>query len=143
MKEWEPIVKQTVLEPFVEDEKQSQTIVGNVFIGMGLMVMAAFLALLFYWSYEKNRSLFIALFSGLVFLFSVKMVILVAVVRKKLNNIIFKLYMGSTVFMSFVSMFSLIYFSIRASRSSSSSSSSSYSSSYNNSTSYSDGMANE
>jgi vacuolar-type H+-ATPase subunit I/STV1 len=124
MKEWEPIVKKPVLEPF-RTEIESQSIVGAVFTGIGLMALAAFLSILFYWTYQKDKTLFIAIFSALMFLFAVKMVILVAVLRNKLNAIVFRIYMGSTVFASLLCAFNLVFFSIKASQRLGSSSSSS------------------
>lgn len=127
MKEWEPIVSKQILEPFVE-EKESQSIVGSVFTGIGLMLLATFVALMFYWAYLKEKTLFVAVFSVLILMFSVKMLILVVVIRKKLNPIVFKVYMGSTAFMTLFAIFNIVFFSIKASQrlSSSSSSSSSY-----------------
>lgn len=126
MKEWEPIVSKQILEPFVE-EKESQSIVGAVFTGIGLMVLATFVALMFYWAYLKEKTLFIAVFSVLILLFAIKMMILVIVIRKKLNPIVFKVYMGSTAFMTLFAIFNIIFFSIKASqRLRSPSSSSSY-----------------
>lgn len=131
MREWEPIVKKQTLEPFYVEEAQSKSIVGSVFIGIGLMILASFIAMLFYWAYLKEKMLFIALFSALIFLFAMKMVILVAVIRHKLNPTVFKVYMGSTVFVAFFSLFNIIFFSIKSyQRTSSASSSSSSSSTY-------------
>lgn len=132
MKEWIPLVQQkdnknALMEHFVE-EKQSQSIVGAVFTGIGLMVLASFIAIVFYWTYETDKTLFIAVLSGITFVFSVKMIILVAVLRRKLNPIVFRVYMGSTIFMAVLSIFNIVFFSIKASQrlGSSSSSSSSY-----------------
>lgn len=126
MQEWEPLLKQATLEPFV-DEQQSQSIVGAVFTSIGLMVAAGLLAMLFYWSYGLEKTLFIAIFSGLMFLFAIKMLVLVVVLRKKLNTVVFRIYVGSTVFVSILTLFNIIFFSIRASqRLRGSSSSSSY-----------------
>lgn len=113
MKEWEPIVQNIVLEPFV-DEKESQSIIGAVFTGIGLMVLASAIAMIFYWTYQKEKALFIAVFSSIMFVFSIKMLILVAVMRNKLNTIVFKIYMGSTIFVSILCLFVVIFFSIKA-----------------------------
>jgi hypothetical protein len=113
MKEWVPIVKKQVFEPFV-DEAQAQSIVTEVFLSIGLMVFAGVIGVTLYWAYNKDHSIFIALVSALTFVFSVKMVILVAVLRKKLKESIFMMYMGSSVFMSLLSLFGVIYFAIAA-----------------------------
>ena len=112
---WQPLVDPSKKEQFVSEE-ESRSIVGGVFIGVGLMIFASILALLFYWTYNKEKTLFIAVFSGFVFLFSIKMVILVAAIRAKLRDFVFKMYIGSTVFMSLTCLFLMIFFSIKASK---------------------------
>lgn len=113
MQEWEPLLKNQNLEPFV-DEPQSQKIVGGVFTGMGLMVLAGLMAILFYWTYQKDKTLFIAVYSGVLFLFALEMLVLIAVIRQKLNAIVFRIYIGSSVFFCLVTLFMLMYFSFRA-----------------------------
>lgn len=103
------------MEGFV-DEKQSQKIVGSVFIGVAIMILAAILAIMFYWSYNKDKTLFISIFSVVMFLFSIMMLILVAVMRSKMNANVFKLYIGTTVFNSFMTIMIAIYFGIKASK---------------------------
>jgi drug/metabolite transporter (DMT)-like permease len=127
--EWIPIAKMTTYETF-KDADTHQSVVGNVFIGVALMVSAAMLTLLFYWAYQKEKHLFFAIFAGIVFLYTVKVIILVATLREKINMNIFRLYIGSTAFMSFMSLLLMIYFAVKASQRLKSSSSSSSSSSY-------------
>lgn len=122
---WIPIVSKRTYEPFV-DESQTQSIVGNVFIGVGLMILATILTVVFYWSYNKEKLLFITILCVVVFIFSVKMIILVAALRTKMNPIIFRLYMGSTTFMSMMSLILIIYFAVKTSQRLRGSSSSSY-----------------
>lgn len=115
MQDWEPIVKKQVLETFVT-ESQTQTIVGAIFTSIGLMILASFLAFLFYWSYQKDKMLMMAIFCGIVFFFAIKMLILIAIIRNKLNAIVFRVYMGSTVFMCVMSLLAIIFFAVKASQ---------------------------
>ena len=109
-------------------EAQTRTIVGSIFVATGMMIFSSIFALLFYWSYQKEKTLFIAILNGVIFIFTLKMLILVAVMRSKLNPTVFKIYMGSTVFIAFMTLFMIIYFTIKAIQRirSSTSSSSSY-----------------
>lgn len=125
MKEWVPLVQNknpdtglSTYETFVS-EKNSQSIIASVFVSIGVMIFASIVAILFYWSYQKDVSLFIALISGLVFIYSIQMVIIVAVLRSKMKPGIFKFYMGTIIFMAFLSLFMIIIFSIKANKSSS------------------------
>lgn len=128
---WVPIVKKTHFEePFVTEEK-SRSIVGSVFVAVGVMIFASIVAILFYWSFQRDVSLFITILCGLVFLYSVMVVALVATMRTKMNEIIFKFYMGSTTFVAFLTLGLTILFGVKYGRGSSSvSRSSPYSSSY-------------
>jgi vacuolar-type H+-ATPase subunit I/STV1 len=112
---WKSIVSKQTLEPYVS-EGQSQSIVGSVFIGIGTMVFATAVTLMFYWAYQQDKTLFIAILCGLVFLYSIKMLILVSVLRNKLNPIVFKFYIGSTIFMSILTLILIVYFAIKASQ---------------------------
>lgn len=111
--EWIPITKKKYVETFETDGVSTQKMVGNVFIGISLMILAAILTMIFYWSYQKEKHLFITILCGLVFLYTIKMVILVATLREKLNSVVFRLYMGSTVFMSLMSLLMMIYFGVK------------------------------
>lgn len=114
--EWTPIAKMMKYETFETAEDSSQVIVGNVFIGVSLMILAAFLTILFYWAYNKEKHLFITLLCGLFFLYTIKVVILVASLRDKINKTVFRLYIGSTAFMSLFSLFLLVFFAVKTSK---------------------------
>lgn len=115
--EWIPIVKQNTYETFeTAGQPNAQTMVGNVFIGIALMILATLLTVLFYWSFQKEKYLFITILCAVVFLYTIKMVILVAILRDKLNSIVFRLYMGSTAFMSLMTLMMMIYFAVKTSQ---------------------------
>lgn len=114
--EWTPIAKMMKYETFETENESSQVIVGNVFIGVALMILAAVITILFYWAYNKEKHLFITLLCGLVFLYTVKMVILVASVRNKINKNVFRLYIGSTAFMSLFALFLLVFFAVKTAK---------------------------
>ena len=114
--EWTPIAKMMKYETFESQPESAQVIVGNVFIGIALMILAACITILFYWAYNKEKHLFIALLCGLVFLYSIEIIILVATMRDKINKNVFRLYIGSTAFMSLLSLFLLVFFAIKASK---------------------------
>jgi vacuolar-type H+-ATPase subunit I/STV1 len=114
--EWTPIAKMMKYETFETQVESSQVIVGNVFIGVALMIMAACITILFYWAYNKEKHLFITLLCGLMFLYTVKVIILVASMRDKINKNVFRLYIGSTAFMSLLSLFLLIFFAVKTSK---------------------------
>jgi ABC-type transport system involved in cytochrome c biogenesis permease subunit len=124
--EWIPIVKMTKYETFESANPSTQTVVGNVFIGVSLMILATVFTLIFYWAYQKEKHLFVAILCGVVFLYAIEVVILVATLRDKLNRTVFKLYMGSTVFIAFMMLILIVFFSIKASQRLRSSSSSPY-----------------
>jgi uncharacterized membrane protein len=115
---WEPIAKKMTFEAFdgVPKKDEPSTIVGNVFTGVGLMIAATVLTIGFYMAYQREKLLFIAILCVVVFLYSIKVVILVAALRAKMNPMVFRIYMGSTVFMALMSMILMILFSIKASQ---------------------------
>lgn len=111
---WQPLVSPKP-EGFVSEE-ESRSIVGNVFITVSLMIFAGIIALLLFWTYAREVSLFISILNAIIFLYSIKMLILVAATRSKLRDFVFKLYMGSTVFVSLLSLALMIVFAVKASR---------------------------
>jgi len=107
--------KEENIETFIT-ESETRKSVGSIFIAMGVMIVAAIISILFYWSYHKEKTLFIAIFAGIIFIYSIQMLVLVTVLRSKLNNAIFKLYMGTVVFMTFLSFILLVIFGIKAAK---------------------------
>jgi ABC-type multidrug transport system fused ATPase/permease subunit len=118
--EFEPILKQKLsntngIEQFVS-ESESTSIVGSIFMGIGLMVLAMLITWLFLWSYQKEKLLFIVVLSVVVFLYSVEMVAFIALQRGKLSPLMFRIFMGSSVMISIMCIILIIVFSIKASQ---------------------------
>jgi len=74
-----------VQEGFVTEE-DSKSIVSNVFMSVGLMIGAMIIAAIFYWSYHKNVALFICILSALVFLYTIKVIIVVVLARDQFKS---------------------------------------------------------
>lgn len=117
-----------VRESFVTEE-DSKSIVSNVFMSVGLMIGAMIIAAIFYWSYHKNVALFICILSALVFLYTIKVIIVVVLARDQFKSKnTFMILMGGTVFMCLLTLILTIMFGIKASPKSGSGPSSSISS---------------
>lgn len=106
------IPKDIVVEPFLTDDESKQ-LVRKIFIGIGLMMVASAMSFLFYWSYNKSRSIFIMIIGILMLAYSLEMILLTYKIREKLDNTYFYLYMGSSIVMTFISVSVLVFFAIK------------------------------
>jgi CDP-diglyceride synthetase len=104
-----------MMESFVT-ETQTKSIVSQVFITISLMILAAIIMWLFYWSYAKEKLLFMAILSGLMFIYTVIVIGVTVSYRAKLSTPTFTFLMGASAFMAFMTMISVIFFSVRASQ---------------------------
>ena len=100
-------------EPFV-DSDQSVSIVMNVFIVLAAMIAAALLALLFYWSYQKDITLFVTILCGIGFIYSACNVIMFGVKSASFDEFTFKFFMGFSVFICAMNIILGIYFGIQS-----------------------------
>ena len=86
---WTPLLKKQsspIVENFV-DQAQTLNIVQTVFIGIGLMVAAALIAVLFIWAWQKGGAeLFIGVYSVFVLAYVAKVVTLIGLIREKLRE---------------------------------------------------------
>lgn len=96
------------MERFV-GEKETKTIISNTFITLSFVIVGLILAALLVWAYYKTDKLYITIFSFIVFAYTLMMVIFIALIRSKLTENEFKIYMSTSIFMS---IFSLIVFGI-------------------------------
>jgi hypothetical protein len=96
-------------ERFV-DQSQTVSIVESVFITLAAMLCAAIVAMLFYWSYNKDMSLFITILCVLMTLYTIPVIILFGVKSGDFDNIQFRYYMGSSVFVCTTTLILAIYF---------------------------------
>lgn len=96
------------MEAFV-GEKETKTIISNTFITLSFVIVGLILAALLVWAYYKTDKLYITIFSFIVFAYTLMMVIFIALIRNKLTENEFKIYMSTSIFMS---IFSLIIFGV-------------------------------
>lgn len=106
-----------------EREAEAAKTVGNVFISVSLMILAMILSVLFYWAYQRSEFLFFLVFVAIIFFYTVAHVGLFAALRHKLRPVVFRMYMGAGVFVSFMCMLVAIFLAIQYRKSSGSSSS--------------------
>lgn len=104
------------VEMFVNEDDTKQ-VMTQVFIAVGLMIAAMFLAFVLSWAYNTEKTLFIAIFASITLLFSALIITLVSIIRNKIDDVkIFYVLVGSTAFMSIFSIVMIIVFSVIASK---------------------------
>lgn len=104
------------IETFVSED-DTKRVVSQVFIAVGLMIAAMFLAFLLSWAYNKEKTLFITIYAVITLLFSAIVIALVAVIREKIDNMkIFYTLVGATAFMSIFNVIMIIVFAILAAK---------------------------
>ena len=102
-------------EAFVSDN-DSRNIVSNIFISIGLMVGAALVMALFYWAYQKERNLFVTIFAAFMFAYALYVTIFVTILRGKFSSVAFRLILGSSAFVAFMTLMTLIFFAVKTSQ---------------------------
>lgn len=111
-----PVFAAKKIETFV-DETQTKKIMQQVFIAVGLMVAAMFLAFVFTWAFNKEKTLFIAIYAGIMLLFGTLVIALVSVVRSQIKNIpIFYVLVGASAFVCLLNIVLIVVFSVMASK---------------------------
>ena len=100
----------TSLESFMTEGEK--TVTGNVLMGVGLMVLAFVIALMFGWSYSVSMSLFVAVIGLVMFIFSLNMLIYISIIRSKMSIKAFNYYFGLTLFMAFMTLFISVFFTV-------------------------------
>lgn len=114
--EFEPLVKKTtdhnVVEMFVSGD-QSITIMTNILVSAGLMILAMIITWVFIWSYEKDRQLFISIIALVSLLFSIENVVIILVNMSKYDPVSFKISMGSNILSGLIFSIITVYFFIR------------------------------
>lgn len=102
-------------EAFVSDS-DSRGIVSNIFISIALMVGAALVMALFYWAYQKERNLFVTIFASFMFAYALYVTIFVTILRSKFSSVAFRLILGSSAFVAFMTLMTLIFFAVKTSQ---------------------------
>lgn len=104
------------VEHFVSED-DTKRIMSQVFMATGLMIAAMFLAFLLSWAYNKEKTLFIAMYAVISLLFSALVITLVSILRDKIEDMkIFYTLVGSTAFMSLFNIVMIIVFAVIASK---------------------------
>lgn len=96
------------METFVS-EKETKSIISSTFVTISLVILGMIIAGLLYWSYVQTDRLYITIFSGIVFAYVLMMIIFIALIRAKLTEDEFKIYMSVSIFMGILT---LLLFSI-------------------------------
>ena len=102
-------------EPFVSEEETKKS-VANIFISVGLMILALLIGGLLFWAYRKERALMIVILCAFIFIYSIVMMTLGIVQRNKLDKGYFLSIVGSSIFVSVMMIILIIMFSIITSR---------------------------
>jgi hypothetical protein len=100
------------METFVS-EKDTKSIISSTFINISLIILGMVLGGLLYWSYIKTDKLYITLLSGILFGYTLMMIIFIAMIRAKLTENEFKIYMSASIFMAILTLAIFVIFLIR------------------------------
>lgn len=111
-----PVFMPKKIETFV-DEDQTKKVMQQVFIGVGLMIAAMFLAFVFTWAFDKEKTLFIAIYAFIMLLFAALVITLASVSRSSLTNVpLFYVLIGSSAFVSLLNIVLVVVFAVMASK---------------------------
>lgn len=100
------------METFVS-EKDTKSIINSTFISISLIILGMVIGGLLYWSYIMTDKLYITLLSAILFGYTLMMVIFIAMIRAKLTENEFKIYMSASIFMAVLTLVIFIVFLIR------------------------------
>ena len=122
--EWIPLVQHIepfsqhntdTTEPFVSGS-QTTSIVTTIMTVASCMIVAALTAMLFYWSYQKDVAIFIALLCGIAFAYALMNIIYTSVKSKDYDPMSFRIYLGAGVIVASMNLIMLIYFAVQSAR---------------------------
>ena len=116
---WIPIVGNQRIEPFVSEyfmssKDQTVSIVTTIFTIIACMIIAAFLGIVFYWSYHREVTLFIAILCSVTLAYSIMNVIYFSVKSDQIEQTPLRIYLGSSIFVAILNIVLIIYFSVVA-----------------------------
>jgi len=100
-------------ETFI-DNAQTNSIVATIFIVMAAMLLAALIGVLFYWSYNKEPALFIAIISTMSFIYAIINIIYISVKRENMGALAFNFYLGAGIMMAIIDLIISVYFGMRS-----------------------------
>lgn len=101
---------------FFVSTSETNTLITNVFTGLALAVLGMVLTFIFFWSYNKDKTLFIVVLSILLFLYALMQMIYFIVKKETLENFEFSVMVGASIFVEILAVILIIVFSIVASR---------------------------
>ncbi|NDB85461.1 MAG: hypothetical protein EB127_22580 [Alphaproteobacteria bacterium] len=102
-----------IVEGFV-DKGQTTSIVTTVLVVCASMICSGLLAVLFYWSYQKEPTLFICIISAITFVYALMNIIYVSVKSKDFDSISFRIYIGTGMSVAIMNIVFIIYFAVKA-----------------------------
>jgi uncharacterized membrane protein len=102
-------------ESFVTGSETNALVI-NVFTGLGLAALGMIFTFLFFWSYNKDKTVFIVVLSVILFLYALMQMIYFIVKKESLGNVEFSIMLGASIFVEIMAVILLIIFSIIASR---------------------------
>jgi hypothetical protein len=102
-----------IKEAFV-DQAATVNIVASIFSTLAAALCAAIIAMVFYWSYETEPTLFIAIFAGIMVMYTLTLVLLFAIKSGSFDALTFRYYLGSSVFVCVVNIIVAVYFGLKA-----------------------------
>jgi hypothetical protein len=107
-----------VKENFVSNT-DSNTLIQNIFIGIGLMFLSLVLGGLYAFAYFYNIYAFIAFLSFIVLIYASMNLAYIMINKNLLDNVTFNIQFGSAVYIMIISFLLIIYFIIKMWRKSS------------------------
>lgn len=113
--EFEPLLKKNhgnLVETFVSGD-ESMTIMTNILVSAGLMILAMMITWMFIWSFQKDHQFFISIVSIVAFLFAIENIIIILVNMSHYDPISFKISMGSNVLSAVIFFIMSVYFFVR------------------------------
>lgn len=111
-----PILKPRKVEMFVSEE-ETKEVMTRVFIAVGLMIGAMFLAFLFIWTFNKEKTLFISVYATFMLMFAAMIIIVASVIREQITNKkVFYVIIGSSVFVALLNIVVAVIFGVMASK---------------------------
>lgn len=102
-------------EAFVSNT-ETNTLLINLFTGLGLAALGTVLTFVLFWSYNKDKTLFIVILSILLFLYALMQMIYFIVKKDSLEKVEFSIMLGASIFVEILAVILVIIFSIIASR---------------------------
>jgi len=111
---WIPITHD-ITENFVS-VSDNIIIVQNVFIVLAAIIFTTIISVLFYWTYNRSKKLFISLLSFIIFLYSLMNIIGIVIIRTNVSIVYYKIYLGAGVVSGSLAIILMILFGTLASR---------------------------